>query len=636
MEAAELPKTCFGSETTNGVVGDNQFTDIFGAVPAEKGADLILSVDALDGVPQLQETESTQNRERYNLRKSLAWDSAFFTSAGVLDPEELSIMIIRADKSPTLCGIQEEVALSTESFSTFGSDTPTLEALEDDLFVDVRASIQRSNWEPSNLKTPSSNKNPKDAHCPNNSGNISLTAVDESLASQNKIQKPVVKRGVGIPSGRMLKSQPSQNVGKLVNGKQLKQGAINLSVAQIKPGVRSLEKNPPIVSKLSSKGISSSAKRESTGNAHAKSECGSPKHVAPSGKPTLLQPKGSIMSGVRRVLPKPVVVSSSTSKPSFVSSSTSKSLQSLPESCPKAPSRPPGIKNKQPSNAVATAVKNSVSSAPSPASSISEWSSTSSCSTSMANALRSDISRASIDAVSLKSVEGNVVSDRMSRSGGRSGDRLKNQEGSNKKTLPPHQSAQVSGKPSGLRMPSPKIGFFDGVRASTCTPNRNQQSQSRLRKLTPKSAASPGGSSSSKSNMKKNSHATAVMSSSSCLSPGESSEKVMAENMEEKPSFVDCHQSDLFLQNNHHVLHSEEGDETAVDRSSASEDSRKSNKDEWKEESPKNDTIENNSKGPSKSSSPCASSSLSPDSRTPFAPMNNSDEMAARSAQALL
>lgn len=106
-----------------------------------------------------------------NLRKSLAWDSAFFTNAGmvyvkcisefysilfllqglllftgVLDPEELSSIIEGAETgvkhNSFLPGIQEELSKSTDSISTFQSDL-TLESLEADLFCDIRASIQR-------------------------------------------------------------------------------------------------------------------------------------------------------------------------------------------------------------------------------------------------------------------------------------------------------------------------------------------------------------------------------------------------------------------------------------------------------------------------------------------------------------
>ncbi|XWS66119.1 hypothetical protein CRYUN_Cryun05aG0172800 [Craigia yunnanensis] len=79
-------------------------------------------------------------------RRSLAWDTAFFTSAGVLNPEELSIVNNGYKKSETLTHILpgiEEFWKSTESNSTLDSDY-SLSSLEIDLFDDMRASMQKS------------------------------------------------------------------------------------------------------------------------------------------------------------------------------------------------------------------------------------------------------------------------------------------------------------------------------------------------------------------------------------------------------------------------------------------------------------------------------------------------------------
>ncbi|CAH8387346.1 unnamed protein product [Eruca vesicaria subsp. sativa] len=85
---------------------------------------------------------------KYNLRKSLAWDKAFFTNPGVLEPDELSNMIESnhvGEKKKILGTIQEDVKRSTESISTLKSDC-TVETSQEDcvLFEDVRASIHRS------------------------------------------------------------------------------------------------------------------------------------------------------------------------------------------------------------------------------------------------------------------------------------------------------------------------------------------------------------------------------------------------------------------------------------------------------------------------------------------------------------
>ncbi|KAJ6425498.1 hypothetical protein OIU84_026138 [Salix udensis] len=88
------------------------------------------------------EAERMKKKKKYNLRKSIAWDSAFFTSAGVLEPEELSTMM--GGGKHMLPGIDEDIHKSTDSISTLASDNLTLENLDTDLFGDIRASIQRS------------------------------------------------------------------------------------------------------------------------------------------------------------------------------------------------------------------------------------------------------------------------------------------------------------------------------------------------------------------------------------------------------------------------------------------------------------------------------------------------------------
>ncbi|KAG6734558.1 uncharacterized protein LOC122289701 isoform X2 [Carya illinoinensis] len=104
------------------------------------------------------EAERTDGICKSNLRKSLAWDSAFFTSAGVLEPEELSIINegFRNFESHPLPGIEEELWRSAESNSTVDSDGSPLASLEMDLFEDIRASAHKLT-QASNATPPSSN-----------------------------------------------------------------------------------------------------------------------------------------------------------------------------------------------------------------------------------------------------------------------------------------------------------------------------------------------------------------------------------------------------------------------------------------------------------------------------------------------
>uniref|UniRef100_A0ACD5ZP10 Uncharacterized protein n=1 Tax=Avena sativa TaxID=4498 RepID=A0ACD5ZP10_AVESA len=96
-------------------------------------------------------TESPKKRKPkggVNLRKSLAWDSAFFSGEGVLDTEELGIVnstFRKTQGSRLLPGIVEEMRRSNESTtSTLESESFVLESLGTELFDNVRASIQRT------------------------------------------------------------------------------------------------------------------------------------------------------------------------------------------------------------------------------------------------------------------------------------------------------------------------------------------------------------------------------------------------------------------------------------------------------------------------------------------------------------
>lgn len=64
-----------------------------------------------------------------------------------MEPEELSSIIggnEKGGKNHILPGIQEDIQISTDSISTFATDNSTLGTLEDELFGDIRASIQKS------------------------------------------------------------------------------------------------------------------------------------------------------------------------------------------------------------------------------------------------------------------------------------------------------------------------------------------------------------------------------------------------------------------------------------------------------------------------------------------------------------
>ncbi|CAL1387141.1 unnamed protein product [Linum trigynum] len=78
---------------------------------------------------------------RYDTRQSLAWDSAFFTSAGVLDVEELS-MVNKGFRN-SVAKSEPETWRSIESNSTANSDGSSLASLEIDLFSDTKGAVSQ-------------------------------------------------------------------------------------------------------------------------------------------------------------------------------------------------------------------------------------------------------------------------------------------------------------------------------------------------------------------------------------------------------------------------------------------------------------------------------------------------------------
>ncbi|CAK9164788.1 unnamed protein product [Ilex paraguariensis] len=132
-------------------------------------------------------------------------------------------------------------------------------------------------------------------------------------------------------------------------------------------------------------------------------------------------------------------------------------------------------------------MSSNLSSSISPASSISEWSLESSSSSSTVNQ-KSKEPRASLNSSSCRSLASDVppALNAKVHSNGQTSDGRENQI-----TGPGQQTKKASAqndilsrsaytKPSGLRMPSPKIGFFDGVKSVVRTPNGSMKSHSGL------------------------------------------------------------------------------------------------------------------------------------------------------------
>ncbi|XP_021290077.1 mucin-19-like isoform X2 [Herrania umbratica] len=484
----------------------------------------------LEEPPDSLEQDKTSKNGKYNLRKSLAWDSAFFTSAGVLDPEELSSMIGGNEKGEihTLPGIREDVNKSCDSLTTLDSETLTLESLEADLFEDIRASIQKSN---------------KASNIANSSGKKESKTADTPTASHSKKMKQKA-------------ASKKQNICVKDPGKTMKQVSVRPQISQVKltytatfsesytfvarsgEPTSSLHKPPKALSRVGPLSTTPS-KRVSLGSKNVKMEKDA-KSV--TGRGTTVS-KTPALGGLRNIVPRPTLSSKSSScSPVSIKTELTTSCSSL-ESCASASSgritksslnsikqtndsrivspsssgcnisTPSKIaskgKNQAGSSRLSTFSKSStkLSSSISPASSISDWSSESSSSTSTVNQ-RSNFVRPSLGTGSCKRLgtnrDAHQVLDSQDHPTGHCsmGDGAE-VTGSLEESVN-IVSAGTSGllhpasmKPSGLRMPSPKLGFFDGVRSSGRTPNGSMLSHPGVPNGLPKIGAkstSPSGS----------------------------------------------------------------------------------------------------------------------------------------------
>lgn len=392
-----------------------------------------------------------------------------------------------------------------------------MESLEDTLFEDIRASIQKaskaSNMTNSNRKVVSAETD--------NPVNCSVKKVD--LTSRNRLttNAALKKQTIGIQgSGRMIKQgsrYPQVTQPALQNGNS----------------TSSLSQPPKVISRAET----ITTKRASMGANRVKAET----HDAKVGGKGVQVPKATGLAGPPRSVPKPVLSSNSSCSASFGASkkeaarsssscdgskstvsdkirkspliSARRKIESRPvikaSSCsiPKASSRVPLRKKSSNNTGVSTSLTSKISSSISPASSISEWSSASS-STSTVN--QRSKSRASIDtSSSCRSLDSDTLpvlcldvqyNDHISDGIVNQVTGLPSQDIKRTSMQSGLLSRSALMKPSGLRLPSPKIGFFDGAKSAVRTPSGGTQSQpqSRLPTGLPKIGAgicSPVGSS---------------------------------------------------------------------------------------------------------------------------------------------
>ncbi|KAG6744079.1 hypothetical protein POTOM_052788 [Populus tomentosa] len=459
---------------------DTNFTQFDGG---EVGAEPVESVEA----------EKVKKKNKYNLRKSIAWDSAFFTSAGVLEPEELSTMI--GSGKHMLPGIEEDIHKSTDSISTLASDNLTLENLEADLFGDIRASIQRSTKGSDVANSTSKVVSPE-------TENASIPSLEKAdVASQNKLK---AKTAPNKPNAVMQGTEKTAKQSNPVNGDSKSLCRPPKMVSRDGPILTPATKRASLGAnrvKVEKYKDSPENEKRLTGRGAKVPALGGPRNVVP--RPALPIKSSLRSSSALKTRLKTSSCADSSGRLSSDSSSKS-SLNFLRKddsrtgnhSCStsnvktalKLPSR---NKNQSTSSHLSPYLKSvtKLSSNISPASSISEWSSASLSPTSTLNK-KSNSSRSSFDISSCKDASGdsdasqvmdsqNYFNDEHSVGHGTqvglSGECVKKATTASSSVLHPD-----SAKPSGLRLPSPKIGFFDGVRSAVRTPNRNKQSHEAL------------------------------------------------------------------------------------------------------------------------------------------------------------
>nr|GMD69913.1 chitinase-like protein PB1E7.04C [Ipomoea batatas] len=464
--------------------------EMSGTMDVQEEKDMDNKGEEDDVLPELHESiepERSRRKGKLNLRKSLAWDSAFFTDAGVLDAEELSTMVKGAEKieKNVMPRIEEDVERSTDTISTLASDSVALEHLEAELFEDIRASIQRSN-KVSNVMTSTRKEVSSVA---DNGGNSASKKADATLKNVPK-PKLAPKRAIGAQTLGMLKSQQKHTDGiqgsrksiKLDNPRPVKTGDLTSSLAKL-PKLPS--KANPIPATM--------AKRASLSANHVKIDHDNTKTNTVAGKGAHTS-KVFDSSNACKALPKPAL-SSKASSMRFSAASKMQSSRSSSDSTGSTLSDKAGKPNlpmarrklvskpvSQPSSASMlktpskTALKNRVSSGNS---AISAY--LISCISLESDASTLDFTNSSSNQISEKLNQGTASPKENTRKTSTQSDTV---------SLPPM-------KPSGLRMPSPKIGFFDGVK-SVRTPNGTMQKQSTALPKIGTTLCSPNG----RSNMK--------------------------------------------------------------------------------------------------------------------------------------
>ncbi|KAG2309225.1 hypothetical protein Bca4012_081857 [Brassica carinata] len=427
------------SDPTAGTDKEDRGLDLFGDIYNYRDEEIVVST----GLRGKEEDEVLQPLEKYNLRKSLAWDKAFFTNAGVLEPDELCHMIESnhvVGEKKVLPSIQEDVKRSTESISTLQSDC-TVEASQDCvLFEDVRASIQRSSAVSTGDATPDESKGmgereavhsptPSTLDGPNSHEKMKPNAIRKRPSIRTQGLGKVTKQAVAAKEHNTSISRPSTGLSRSVRA--------SVDVNKTKQG------DSPLASRVTI-----------------------PRRIRPTvSKPG--PPSKSALRSSSSVASKNELTSSCSSLESCISASSSASKKSPPES----------VKQKKASNSLVNGSTTSrAASRLIDQSRVSPLSASTSTYKPRLPSNASTFLSASVD-WSFNSPRASTPN-KMAKgkkktvSGGSSpaidDDPMPDQQGTkhgsvvNGGTV---SSASMT-KPTGLRVPSPKLGYFDGARSS--------------------------------------------------------------------------------------------------------------------------------------------------------------------------
>ncbi|KAF5467171.1 hypothetical protein F2P56_017025 [Juglans regia] len=274
------------------------------------------------------EAERTNGICKSNLRKSLAWDRAFFTSAGVLEPEELSIINegFKNFESHPLPGIEEELWRSAESNSTVDSDGSPLASLEMDLFEDIRAAAHKLT-QVSNATTPSSNlhrgRHMKNVHSSKKDDHSSQVRMKHAPTSRGN---SFARRGLGrVAYESSVSAQSQHGAGTGVHNPKCATGIGKFNPKHAaKNGEPHLSSSlkPPKISGRTGQTLKALAKRASLGPNHVKLETPTLKATSGACLTVLKKPYlGLSSSGIRSCLQSSLLSSPTAITESAVSSS---------------------------------------------------------------------------------------------------------------------------------------------------------------------------------------------------------------------------------------------------------------------------------------------------------------------------